>query len=521
MKNRKMLLIVSLVLAMTMSLGGTLAYLTDTDADVNVMTVGRVSITQNEQDRDGAEFQDNQPLIPIVKPTTVKDEDGIYPADENYIDKIVTVKNTGTTNAWVRTLIAIPTFTYEGQDAEGAYDNVLHWQCYAQGDEDNGYTIAGKIPGKTESVDNNWSYGKNALAGVWPGNGGEWNTVEITVNGIEYTVYIATNLAEVTPGETTAPNMTGLYLDSRVDYDNDNGYYTINGKEIEGLTADVKIPVLTQAVQASGFDTPWEAFKAAFNENEEQPSVELVTKWISDLLNVKPEEPQPDDEDSNVYEIGTAAELLGFANMVNGGESFSGKTVVLTADIDLANQEWTPIGQTNGYYAETYFQGTFDGQGHTISNLSITNTNESGNYAAGFFGFIDAAGATIKNVKFDNATVKGHHWTAVVVGFMSGTVSNCQVTKATVTCTHANNDACGDKAGVIIGYLNDNGHTVTGNSATNCTVTAGRDAGAIIGAAYPSTNTISNNTFTNVTVSSAGSCTGANIRTEVIGRELQ
>ena len=43
MKNRKLILIVSLVLALTMSLGGTLAYLTDTDADVNTMVLGKHS----------------------------------------------------------------------------------------------------------------------------------------------------------------------------------------------------------------------------------------------------------------------------------------------------------------------------------------------------------------------------------------------------------------------------------------------------------------------------------------------
>ena len=51
MKNRKLLLIVSLVLALTMSLGGTLAYLQDSDVDVNVMTLGNVQIEQHEYQR--------------------------------------------------------------------------------------------------------------------------------------------------------------------------------------------------------------------------------------------------------------------------------------------------------------------------------------------------------------------------------------------------------------------------------------------------------------------------------------
>ena len=85
MKNRKLILIVSLVLAMTMSLGGTLAYLSDTDADVNTMVLGNVKIEQHEYQRVGDEtdtyttkylngktgyelegFQDNKMLLPIV-----------------------------------------------------------------------------------------------------------------------------------------------------------------------------------------------------------------------------------------------------------------------------------------------------------------------------------------------------------------------------------------------------------------------------------------------------------------------
>lgn len=220
---------------------------------------------------------------------------------------------------------------------------------------------------------------------------------------------------------------------------------------------------------------------------------------------------------SDVLQIGTKEQLLAFAADVNtNGNSYSGKKVVLTADIDLGNQEWTPIGQTNGHYAATYFKGIFDGQGHTISNLSITTTSESGTYAAGFFGFIDTADATIKNLKINGAVVNGHHWTGVVAGYLTGQITNCTVTNATITCTHANNDACGDKAGVITGYIN--GGFVKDNTVSNCTVTAGRDAGQVVGASKA--DRVSGNTVTNVTVTAAGDCTGANIRNEVIGRIL-
>ena len=47
----------------------------------------------------------------------------------------------------------------------------------------------------------------------------------------------------------------------------------------------------------------------------------------------------------DVYEVSSAAQLARVAGQVNGGDSFSGKTVKLTADIDLNGKEWTPIGQ--------------------------------------------------------------------------------------------------------------------------------------------------------------------------------
>ena len=82
------------------------------------------------------------------------------------------------------------------------------------------------------------------------------------------------------------------------------------------------------------------------------------------------------------FSIADAGDLAQFAARVNGGKDFSGKTVKLTADIDLENQEWTPIGD-DGY--NNLFSGTFDGNGKTISGLQITSANDG---FVGLFGFI-------------------------------------------------------------------------------------------------------------------------------------
>ena len=103
MKNRKLLLIVSLVLALTMSLGGTLAYLTDTDEAVNVMTLGNVNIEQLENGKEEYGFENGQPLYPAYY-TAEKYEEATDVVGK--LDKTVTVKNEGSSDAYIRTVIA-------------------------------------------------------------------------------------------------------------------------------------------------------------------------------------------------------------------------------------------------------------------------------------------------------------------------------------------------------------------------------------------------------------------------------
>ncbi len=80
------------------------------------------------------------------------------------------------------------------------------------------------------------------------------------------------------------------------------------------------------------------------------------------------------EAESDTIEIGTAEELVAFAQSVTDGSigGAAGKTVLLTADIDCSGVEWTPIGTMNLDDMSDYscmFQGVFDGQGYTISNV--------------------------------------------------------------------------------------------------------------------------------------------------------
>ena len=79
-----------------------------------------------------------------------------------------------------------------------------------------------------------------------------------------------------------------------------------------------------------------------------------------------------DPNSTEAYEIGTAAQLIGFANLVNSGTDFSGKTVELTEDVDMEGYAFTPIGYMND--GSSYLRGTFDGNGNTVSNIDISSS---------------------------------------------------------------------------------------------------------------------------------------------------
>jgi hypothetical protein len=217
--------------------------------------------------------------------------------------------------------------------------------------------------------------------------------------------------------------------------------------------------------------------------------------------------------------ISTAEELFAFANEVNVNKNaFNGKTVYLVADIDLDNAVWTPVGQTGA----TTFNGVFDGQNHTISNLNVNSEAQTGkHYSSGLFGWVEshtAGHGHIKNVNIAGATISGHHNCGALVGYITqetALVENCHVTSATITCTKANDDADGDKAGALIGNATV-ATPVMNCTASNSTVSAGRDAGQVIGAGKEAN--VTGCSASNVTVEANGTSTGANVRNEVIGR---
>lgn len=119
------------------------------------------------------------------------------------------------------------------------------------------------------------------------------------------------------------------------------------------------------------------------------------------------------------YKLGTAAQLAWFADTVNSGSRSA--CAVLTADIDLNGQEWTPIansGVNNGY------TGTFDGQGHVIHGICVTTGVSS--RPQGLFGIIARTG-TVRNVKAaGRVLVRQSSGAGLIAGENNGVLYNCE-----------------------------------------------------------------------------------------------
>ena len=161
-----------------------------------------------------------------------------------------------------------------------------------------------------------------------------------------------------------------------------------------------------------------------------------------------------ENDAADVLEIATADELVSFAKSVSDGSmgGYAGLTVVLTADIDCADVEWTPAGTMDlvdmGNYA-SMFQGTFDGQGHKISN--VTWASDDPVVGAGVIGMNLGV---VKNLVVENASVTATNpygmAVGCVVGYNMGMIDNVQLIGTNeVSATNAIGGIAGGSTGSV------------------------------------------------------------------------
>ena len=159
--------------------------------------------------------------------------------------------------------------------------------------------------------------------------------------------------------------------------------------------------------------------------------------------------------ETDPWQIATADQLLAMANAVNDGSAggYYGAFFALTEDIDLAGMEWQPIGRmdmTDQSNVSFMFMGVFDGQGHTISNVTFT----SGDPIVG----------------------------GGIFGMSLGEVKNLNAKNITVTCTNGFSNAIGAVVGYNMGMVHD--VTLSGENSVTGVNCVGGIAGGNNGAVY-------------------------------------
>ena len=179
------------------------------------------------------------------------------------------------------------------------------------------------------------------------------------------------------------------------------------------------------------------------------------------------------------YQISTADQLKLFRDIVNGtGDQAQnrGAYAVLTANIDLNNEPWTPIGPDR----DSAYTGTFDGQGHTVKNLSVTVNVQPGR--AGLFGCVKDGTIRKLTVAGSVSCTANQGWCGGIAGYaMDETIENC-ASLCTVSCTGI--DA---RVGGIVGLVDYNSRTLIIRDCYNIGKITGRsdngsgDAGGICG----------------------------------------
>lgn len=421
---------ISIGLIGTMVAGGSLAYLQDSDSDVNVMTLGSVKIAQHEYERvveNGAyktatiddktsyvlkDFTQGKPLLPVIYNPGTSTAPG-YGYDETIVrmtqvgsygsmevfatpnaqDKFVTVENTGKSDAYVRTLVAIEVGSTDG-------------------------TLIGKsnraTDNKTEAgEDTPWF--KNNLGQVNIG-GNNFIVVEYTYCGAKLSNGDYRHKNGVLPkGDTTYPNLSQVYIKSEATNDD---MVAIDGNG-NGM---LDVLVLSQAVQTAGFKNAEAALNAGFGE----ANAANVAKWFGDL--------KAPVQVSNADELAEAV-AAGETNIwLNDGtydvKNCGGKTLTINgtknAVIKLYNE-----GEDGCDYAF----GSSTGVGNvTFNGVTIDTTSNTGSYKGfaymkGTFNNCNFVGAySLNNANdfaFNNCTFDfkdGYFWTW---GAKSVTFDNC------------------------------------------------------------------------------------------------
>ena len=256
MKKKIFAIVLCVAMLAIAIVGGTMAYFTDTDTVTNTMTVGKVQIEQNEYewnaDLTGVQaFTQNKTFVPANKipsayvapanaPATINGQSSAFYTRldiENAVDKYITVKNTadaypggksdGSRDAYVRTIVLLPSAQFYKPAADGKTEQWFIW------------VSANNNTGKLGSK---WAY--ECIDGV--------NALQIGSG--KYEVMTFTYTEAIAPQYETEPCLRQLYMRPEV-----------TQEDMENIS-NIQVLTLTQAAQANGFDDAETALNTAFGE---------------------------------------------------------------------------------------------------------------------------------------------------------------------------------------------------------------------------------------------------------------
>ena len=291
-------------------------------------------------------------------------------------------------------------------------------------------------------------------------------TDSVTVNGKAQSVTVTLTAVEqrtvrfnITPADAKAAVTVTWDGDGRIVEAKSDGSYLLP----EGA--------YTYTVKAKGYA------KASGTLNVTKDETISVTLTPSAAWDGETRDEKPSGEGTEVapYQIGSGAELAWLANAVNNASSGTKFYVELTDDIDLGNQPWTPIGKD---FHE--FSGTFDGGGHVVEGLKVSNAADAGLFgvakgaaiknlvvrgsvtgadnAAGILAKAKNEACTIENCGNEAAVTVAKSGGGYAGGILGSTSTNVQIARcynrSAVTSTGSTYSS---RAGGIVGYINGNG----------------------------------------------------------------
>mgnify|MGYP002515401891 CR=1 FL=1 len=278
--------------------------------------------------------------------------------------------------------------------------------------------------------------------------------------------------------------------------------YAVNYRDINSMGRYFNNKITSEYLQNHDLDYFTWGTRIKGTNNDYPTLKNALQYWVNDTKELAAE--------GNVFKVTTPQELAYIATLVNNNDSsIQNKTVVLMNDIDLGGKLWTPIG----YSSTNNFSGTFNFNGKTISNITVTgaytkvSNNETGDVVQevntpymGLFGYLDqTAHITSRDINDsnkktqgnigqigDNSRILGNYYVGGLVGYAKDASIENVTNNATITSSIATKDFENNKMGCggVIGTIDNDtkGDYVFSNLINNGKITTSRNnVGGVVG----------------------------------------